>query len=755
MKDGLFNPFFTGNYANPYSYSGGDTPDTPILAIASIPSARVPEGTDFASINFSDYNLDEVLAIGDDSEIVTCSITWAVGSYDGDVADTYTLNGTLVPPSGYDNSNNIVPQISVEVLAIPAGYTSILNRGTVLTATLPTPICQGEEIRKYNSISASLATMDAYWNVMTDGDRAYAKINWKDPGTNDLTEVGTLTYTPRQGFTGDGTTGYLDPGAGMVLSGLTNYTLNSAGFGGYLYSEDTAGGNIAGAVNSGARFLWSAANRAHFYEINGNTNPFINDSLHRGWYHVYKTAAGTINTSKNSEALATGVSDAAVARPTIRPYILARNNNGTADSFSNATISCFWIGAPLDASLETIADAYQTFVRFIRVKPTYGAIEAIGQKITDNFARAAIGNNYTASGGTWTCDGAKLVATNGVNNFSTRLLYKYGSSSEKNIISCTVQAGQVPSSTTHGLGIGYADFNSGVGERSIIAQLSFTNLASGGKIIIHTWDGTSDVQVATSAAQFTISQNDVFVFTFEKSISGDQYLYTATATRVSDSAVVSATYSTLIGNSTSDPAIFSLQTAANNITNFSYTENDEKNHKVGIIGDSLSHGVAATGLSLGWSRLVTDDYVVSAGSGDQTNDVLGVSNSGVYGKMKNILELNCKYYLLAIGGNDVAAGNFTSAAGQKYLKVIANTILNEGHNVIFVTPPPRSADLSGITTFTEANFTGNLTIDEGWTACKNGTALAAAYDSGDEVHMNNLGHSTFAEAVAGALPTLY
>lgn len=25
MKDGLFNPFFTGNYANPYSYSGGDT----------------------------------------------------------------------------------------------------------------------------------------------------------------------------------------------------------------------------------------------------------------------------------------------------------------------------------------------------------------------------------------------------------------------------------------------------------------------------------------------------------------------------------------------------------------------------------------------------------------------------------------------------------------------------------------------------------------------------------------------------------
>lgn len=31
MKDGLFNPFFTGNYANPYSYSGGGTPSNAVM----------------------------------------------------------------------------------------------------------------------------------------------------------------------------------------------------------------------------------------------------------------------------------------------------------------------------------------------------------------------------------------------------------------------------------------------------------------------------------------------------------------------------------------------------------------------------------------------------------------------------------------------------------------------------------------------------------------------------------------------------
>lgn len=43
--------------------NGGGVPGVPILAIDTIPSIRVPVGTAFGSINFSDYDLDTVISI--------------------------------------------------------------------------------------------------------------------------------------------------------------------------------------------------------------------------------------------------------------------------------------------------------------------------------------------------------------------------------------------------------------------------------------------------------------------------------------------------------------------------------------------------------------------------------------------------------------------------------------------------------------------------------------------------------------------
>jgi lysophospholipase L1-like esterase len=731
--------------------SGSGEPETtPLEGIKSIPTIFVPVGTAFGSINFSDYDLDEVTALGEDGEFVTCSITWAAGSYNSAAAATYTISGTLTPPDGYDNSNNLIPQISVTVIAIPAGYTSILNRTTALGGTHPTPICQGSEITLYNVISA--LSMDVFYNSMTDGSRHHARVNWKNPGTSDLTETGTLTYTSRKGFTGNGVDGFLN--TNYNTSTATNFTLNACGMGAYFYDNTPV---QIGSVNSGARIMLASGTRFFFYDINGNTVPSFADSYSGGWFHVYRTASGTVNYTKNSGLLASGVADNSVARPNANIYLLGRNNNGTPDSFSIGTISAFWAGAALNASVDALFAAWQAHLLRVRIKPTYGAVAEMGTLVNDSFARASLGVDYTTSGtATWSPDGSKLVSSGGApTTYTNRLLYEYGQSSERCTISGVHQLGSVPSGTTGGIGMGFADYAGLNGERSIICKLDLTNGADAGKVKIITWNGSVAAEVAVaSSAIGSIAQNNVFTLSVVKTLTGGQVVYTVTAVRSSDSAFSSVSYSTLIGDSTGDFALFNFGGTINT-TNLTITLSDEENHRACIVGDSLSHGVATTSLDLGWARNVTESYQISAGSGDVTGDVLGSTSSSV-GKMRNILDYNARYYLIAIGGNDVAGG-VASGTWQAHLKAIANTIKNEGHKVIFVTPPPRNdGDLSAITTYTTATFSTDQTISQGWTACKGaGTGLNAAYNSGDNVHMNDAGHAAFAAAVEPELPILY
>jgi len=63
--------------------------------------------------------------------------------------------------------------------------------------------------------------------VFAAHDSQAALINWKNPGTFNGTANGTLTFTTDRGFTGDGSTGFIDTGFNPTTSG-GNLTLNSA-----------------------------------------------------------------------------------------------------------------------------------------------------------------------------------------------------------------------------------------------------------------------------------------------------------------------------------------------------------------------------------------------------------------------------------------------------------------------------------------------------------------------------------------------
>jgi hypothetical protein len=86
-------------------------------------------------------------------------------------------------------------------------------------------------------------TLDALY-VMAAADSQAAKINWKQPGTYNLTEVNSPTFTADQGFTGDNSgVKYL---SGPNQDTLTKYLQNDASMFAWGLTQDQDGNAITG-----------------------------------------------------------------------------------------------------------------------------------------------------------------------------------------------------------------------------------------------------------------------------------------------------------------------------------------------------------------------------------------------------------------------------------------------------------------------------------------------------------------------------
>lgn len=712
----------------------------------SIRAITVPNGTAWASINFSDYGFNSV-NVNSSGIVSSCSVTWSQGSYNSAVNGIYTIYGTTSCLGS--------PLISmiVNVVTLDTDYQALLTKNTALGGVAPTPINQGAGNNYILTLKANgtWASKDIIYVMMTDGDAVFASLNWKNPNSNQLVTHGTITYTSRKGFTGDGTTGYLDTGYNSSTG--TKFTQNEGGIAAYFYDNSPC---FIGNVATGARVtLQPIYSSTTIGNVNDNTNTLLGNSYIGGYYHAYRTISSQCNLAKNGGKVTVGTSSTTVARPNANIYLIARNNAGTADVFTTGTVSMLWVGASHNLQVDSEHLAWQNYLLATRIMPTFGATAAIGILINDSFVRASLGTAYSIVGtATWACNGTVLQEAGGsIGTYTNRCNYLYGQSSENVRIDRTVKLTSTPSGTTGGTGIIFSDFSGINGERSIIAKLDCTTGADAGKVSIGTFDGTTFAQVAIGSAISTIAANDIFQFVLTKSIVSGNVSYTVTVTRVSDNASSTCTYAALLGDSTGYFGMISLG-GGFDTSLFKPTINDEKDHLAVFIGNSITHGYHASTLVNGWARNIVTDYQISAGSGDLTGDVLGQSAT-VTGKMKNLLDYNAKYYFLIIGGNDI--GGVTTAQWQANLTAIANTLKNEGYKIIFITPPARSTDLSIITTFTKTRFPNDMTISDGWTATKNGaaTTLNPAYDAGDAIHPNDAGMAAFAAAIIAALPTFF
>lgn len=160
--------------------------------------------------------------------------------------------------------------------------------------------------------------LDRIWIFATE-DRQHAQICLKTLST--ITEVASPNWTANQGYSGNGSTSYLNSNYIMSTHGA-NYVQNNSSFG--VYSRT----NIAGAYIDIGSYDGGGARRAYFY-IRRSDVPFNNKSI------------SALNTAIDNSASAPTVTDSrglfSLARTISTAYVTYKNGISIGGSSLNST----------------------------------------------------------------------------------------------------------------------------------------------------------------------------------------------------------------------------------------------------------------------------------------------------------------------------------------------------------------------------------------------------------------------------------
>lgn len=253
-----------------------------------------------------------------------------------------------------------------------SSYQAVLDRTTALGGTIPNAAGRTKEnawVVEMKAIGAwDLASV--IYKDRTNGDRIHAKINYKTPGTFDLTEVdgGNLTFTQDLGFNGNGTSSYLTTGWDPANNGGSVYTQNECGIIVYCHTAgaadvvDAAFG-AGGAAAQHATLLQIKRNLSGskaLHQINEATTDTIANLESRGLYQLERTLINATALFKNGSSIDT-TAILATGRTPQDFYYGAYNDNGSAALFSSKIHGLLIIGASmtgLEASIDTAWDNF-------------------------------------------------------------------------------------------------------------------------------------------------------------------------------------------------------------------------------------------------------------------------------------------------------------------------------------------------------------------------------------------------------------
>lgn len=215
---------------------------------------------------------------------------------------------------------------------------------TALTAAGVTPNAATQTA--INNFYVSLKNAALYdklyaFYLVIGGTAATHAINGKAPGTNNITWNGTLTHNAN-GVTGDGSTGY-----GNL--GFAPNAVITSGVGGLGYYRRTSANTLTTDMGCIA-FAGSVAFNIYQFGttktvaiIGTTTVDKTLEATSQGFVSASRATGGAaINLYLNGASIASG-SPAVGAAPSQQLYVLARNNAGSAELFTSANYTFFYV----------------------------------------------------------------------------------------------------------------------------------------------------------------------------------------------------------------------------------------------------------------------------------------------------------------------------------------------------------------------------------------------------------------------------
>ena len=173
-----------------------------------------------------------------------------------------------------------------------------------------------------------------------------------------------------------------------------------------------------------------------------------------------------------------------------------------------------------------------------------------------------------------------------------------------------------------------------------------------------------------------------------------------------------------------------------------------RNCKSAFMGDSIAYGGDASSISARWiDQYMTNGsgaFVVMGGWADRMQEL----NS----RRQEIIALNPEYIFIAAGSNDIADGSWTPTGDTALDNMITFFQANTGAQIILVTPTARN-DANVTQVKTDMDLKGLAVIDLFTTTKQGGNSnLLGTYNSGDGVHLNDLGHDACSTQAFTDLP---
>jgi hypothetical protein len=273
---------------------------------------------------------------------------------------TTPLNGTWVQRIASElGSLNPVNQNWIQAIlgGFSSEYNAILAEAAALGYTAPSA---GQQV-KQNLFIQSLKSSgvwdksDRIFVFANDGSKEFACINWKAPsGTKaSLVNPTLLTFTPNQGFTGNGTSSYID--TNYNPNGTLNYKQNDASR--YAYLRVSVNNRVIDGVSD---------NITNSMTTFASPNQRINQSGNNISATFSYQGVGMKSIHRTSTTAVTCYNDAIGTTFTASPTSLSNSNQfilrSSPSGYSAHQVSFYLMGASLISENSSLVSAFSTYL---------------------------------------------------------------------------------------------------------------------------------------------------------------------------------------------------------------------------------------------------------------------------------------------------------------------------------------------------------------------------------------------------------